>query len=72
LHFLLEFHTSKRDAELRQIFENNGIRVAFLEDYRIEKSKELADTHTVVLNYSGVDPTRLSEAIRRLCGDKVD
>lgn len=66
LHFLLEFHTSKRDAELRQIFENNGIRVAFLGDYRISDGGAEADTHTVVLNYSGVEPTALAAGLGRV------
>ena len=66
LHFLLELHTDRRDAELRQIFENNGIRVAFLGDYRISRDGSEADTRTVVLNYSGVEPSALVKGLGRV------
>ena len=66
LHFLLELHTEKQDAELRQIFENNGIRVAFLGDYRILQGGGETDTRTVVLNYSGVEPSALATGLGRV------
>ena len=65
LHFLLEIHTDKRDAELRQIFQNSGIRIAFLGDYCISRDERKADTHTVVLNYSGVEPAALAKGLER-------
>ena len=67
LHFLVELRTSRGDAELREMLAKSGIRVAFLGDYRIEKGTDPSETRTIVFNYSGVEPSRLSEAIRRLC-----
>ncbi len=66
LHFLLELHTEKSDANLREIFEKHGIRVAFLGDYRIGRLQGAEDSHTVVFNYSGVAPEALAAAIDRL------
>ena len=64
LHFLLELTVQKTDAELRELLEKVGIRVAFLGDYRIDGTHP--DTRTLVLNYSGVDPEALAQGIRRL------
>ncbi|MBE6702724.1 MAG: PLP-dependent aminotransferase family protein [Ruminococcaceae bacterium] len=67
LHFLVELKIDRSDGELRSVLEKGGIRVAFLGDYHIEKKEGKTDTHTIVLNYSGVEPERLAEGIRRLC-----
>ena len=64
LHFLLVINTHRSDEELRLIFEKARIRVAFLQDYRIDGNRP--DTHTVVLNYSGLDPADLQRGIKRL------
>ncbi|MBQ8357631.1 MAG: PLP-dependent aminotransferase family protein [Clostridia bacterium] len=61
LHFLVRINTQRSDAELRSVFEKNGIRVAFLGDYDIGGKR--SDTHTVVLNYSGVEPRELAAGI---------
>ena len=66
LHFLLEITTHRSDAALRQLLEKVGIRVAFLGDYYIDQ-KPHPDTHTLVLNYSGVDPRGLEQGICALC-----
>ena len=64
LHFLVELSVAITDEQLRDFFEKAGIRVAFLQYYRIDGAHP--DTHTLVLNYSGVDPEALAEGIRRL------
>lgn len=66
LHFLVEVKTDRGDEALRSILENSGIRVAFLGDYRIKKAENAPDTHTIVFNYSGVEPQQLACAIERL------
>ena len=72
LHFLVEIKTDRGDAALREMLAKSGIRVAFLDDYRIEKRTDPSETRTIVFNYSGVESSRLSEAIRRLCESKID
>ena len=66
LHFLMEIKSERTDTALREILLKNGIRVAFLEDYCIEHREKSADTHTLVLNYSGVEPQQLEQAIDTL------
>ena len=66
LHFLVQIHTTRTDRELRDLFEKVGIRVAFLGDYRIGQEQNAPDTHTLVLNYSGLDPAQLQAGIQRL------
>ncbi len=64
LHFLVKIKTDRTDAALRDLFARAGIRAAFLQDYRIDGKHP--DTHTVVLNYSGVAPDALAAGITRL------
>ena len=66
LHFLVEINSTRSDTELRSILSKIGIRVAFLEDYCIEKRKKGEGTHTLVLNYSGVEPEALKQMIEIL------
>lgn len=68
LHFLLELKTSKSDDELRHLAQKNGIRIAFLQDYRIEGDR--SDTHTLVINYAGLEPCDLQNAIQILFDEK--
>ena len=64
LHFLLEVHTNRPDEELRALLRKADIRAAFLQDYRIDGAHP--DTHTIVFNYSGVEPAQLAAGIQRL------
>lgn len=66
LHFLLELQTDRHDEQLRQLAQKAGIRVAFLQDYYIHDHAAPGDTHTVVLNYSGVTPEALADGIEKL------
>ena len=64
LHFLLEVQTHRSDEELRALLQKADIRAAFLQDYRIDGAHP--DTHTIVCNYSGVEPAQLAAGIARL------
>ena len=64
LHFLVEIDTPLPDEELRLLFQKAAIRVAFLQDYRIDGNRP--DTHTAVLNYSGLEPRDLRVGLERL------
>ena len=64
LHFLVEIDTPLPDEELRLLFQKAAIRVAFLQDYRIDGNHP--DTHTAVLNYSGLEPRDLQVGLERL------
>jgi len=63
LHFLLELRTEKSDGELALQAENLGLRLSFLSEYqKLEKS----DSHTLVVNYPGVDLEHLEPALKML------
>ena len=65
LHFLLRVDTNQNDTELTRAFEAAGIRVHSLGSYYHNGSPP-ADTHTLVINYSGLsdgDLPRLEAAL---------
>ncbi len=64
LHFLVEVKTARSDEELRLLAQKSGIRITFLQDYRIDGLRP--DTHTAVLNYAGLEPTALQEGLEKL------
>ena len=64
LHFLMEVRTEATDAELIRRAEQEGIRISCLSQYQLEAPGP--DTHTLVLNYSGVKPELMKEAVARL------
>lgn len=57
LHFLLRLDTEQSDDVLRSRAQSLGVRLAFLSDYAAVPSP--AYSHTLVVNYAGVDPARL-------------
>ena len=63
LHFLVKLHTDLSDAEIKQRAAEAGVLVRCLSDY----SETLADTATILINYSGIDLDRLPEALSRIC-----
>ncbi len=76
LHFLLTVRSPLTDEELTKAAAAQGVRVACLSDYWQQAAGEYpvplgtppaSGTHTFVLCYSGVQPDRLEEAVRRLC-----
>ena len=64
LHFLLRFHTEKKDTVLQQELADKGIRMRPLSDYYASETPKAA--HTFVLNYSGMEESVLPEAIARI------
>ena len=63
LHFLLELDTEKGDRELSALAEKRGIRLSFLSEYRRTGD---GDSHTLVVNYPGVDLEHLELALGQL------
>lgn len=64
LHFLLFVKTDLSDDELIRRAREKGINVSCLSQYYSEKSK--SKSHTLIINYSGIDPARMREAVERL------
>lgn len=64
LHFLLRLDTDLSDPELRRRAEALGVRLAFLSDYAAAPAPAYA--HTLVVNYAGLDPQHLEEAMALL------
>ena len=64
LHFLLRLDTPLSDDELRRRAELRGVRLRFLSDYAAEPVPAFA--HTLVVNYAGLTPEKLSEAVAAL------
>lgn len=64
LHFLLEADTKYSDEELVLRIAQQGIRISCLSSYFYDKRK--AKKHTLVINYSGMEPKRIEESVDRL------
>ena len=64
LHFLLRLKTSRSDEDLRRRGEALGVRLGFLSEYAALPSPTSA--HTLVVNYGGLEPAALPEAMALL------
>lgn len=64
LHFLLRLKTHRSDSALRQQAEQLGIRLGFLSDYAALPHPDFS--HTLVVNYAGLDPSQLKETMALL------
>ena len=64
LHFLLKVNTSLSDSELIQKAQEQGIHISCLSQYYTKKSA--GNSHTLIINYSGIHIQDVDEAIRRL------
>ena len=64
LHFLLRLDTARPDGEIRRQAEALGVRLGFLSEYEAIPSSRYA--HTLVVNYAGLEPARLEEAVALL------
>lgn len=64
LHFLLKLDTRQSDEELRARAESRGVRLAFLSDYAAVPDS--AYEHVLVVNYAGVEPSRLEDSMALL------
>ena len=63
LHFLLRLDTALTDRDLTGRLEAKGIRVKALSDYYHESQ---ADTHCLVVNYSGLKEEALERALEEM------
>ena len=61
LHFLLNLRTARSDQVLRARAEELGVRLGFLSEYAAVPDPAYA--HTLVINYAGLDGSRLPEAM---------
>lgn len=64
LHFLMYVDTTRSDEELIRAAASRGIRITCLSQYY--HGETVADSHAIVMNYSGVDPKTIPEALNRL------
>lgn len=64
LHFLLKVNTTLSDSELIQKAQEQGIHISCLSQYYTKKSA--GNSHTLIINYSGIHIQDVDEAIRRL------
>lgn len=64
LHFLMKINTQLPDEELMQRARRAGVRISFLSQYYHQPQQ--GAEHIAVINYSGVERSRIEEAIARL------
>lgn len=64
LHFLLHLETKQSDAVLRQRAESLGVRLSFLSEYTVRPTPHT--DHTLVVNYAGLEPEALADALALL------
>ena len=63
LHFLLEVDTPLTDAQLSAAAAARGIRLSCLSEYC---HRPTGESRTLLINYSGLDSSRIPEAVERL------
>jgi len=64
LHFLLKVNTPLSDDELIQNAAGQGIHISCLSQHYTEATKQ--NSHTIIINYSGIHIQDVEEAIQRL------
>ena len=64
LHFLLRLDTTEPDDALRDRAAARGVRLGFLSEYAAIPSPAYA--HTLVVNYAGLSPSALPDAMAAL------
>ena len=64
LHFLLRLETNRSDDQLRRRGETLGVQLGFLSEYAAVPNPAYA--HTLVVNYGGLEPAALPEAMALL------
>ena len=64
LHFLVKVNTAISDDELTQKAETQGIHISCLSQY--SAGENIGNSHTLILNYSGIQLPYVEEAIKRL------
>ena len=63
LHFLVRLQTEVPDAQLKAAAAERGIRLSFLTDFFADNQEAAADSHTLLINYSSLDPADLAEVL---------
>ncbi len=68
LHFLMELNTNLSDGDISKVAAREGIRVVCLSEFYHTKENLMSgmSDHILVINYSGLDPDVIEEAIERL------
>ena len=61
LHFLLRLDTRRSDEALKKRAQELGVRLGFLSEYAAVPDPSYA--HTLVINYAGLSPQRLDQAV---------
>lgn len=61
LHFLLRLRTERSDQELEEQAAALGVRLGFLSQYAAVEPERYA--HTLIINYAGLKPETLQEAV---------
>lgn len=64
LHFLMNIKTSLSDDTIIRRAEQEGLRISCLSQYYHKTA--LNAEHTIIINYSGIQPNKIEEAINRL------
>ncbi len=64
LHFLMHINTSLSDDTIIRRAEHEGLRITCLSQYYHKDA--LGSEHTLIINYSGIEPHKIQEAISRL------
>lgn len=64
LHFLLKLDTRLSDEALIEKAKQAGLHIACLSKYYYKPEKKME--HILVMNYSGLDPEKIPEAVKRL------
>ncbi len=65
LHFLMELDTERSDEEIVRAAAGEDLRVSFVSQYYY--AREGKRPHVLVMNYSGLEEGKVSEAVARLC-----
>lgn len=65
LHFLMELDTPRSEEEILRAAEEEGLRLSFVSQYYYNK-EEGRHARVLVMNYSGLEEEKLSEAVARL------
>ncbi|AQS59598.1 PLP-dependent aminotransferase family protein [Desulforamulus ferrireducens] len=70
LHFLMKVNTDVPDAKLIAAAKKAGIRIACVSTYY--HKEQANDSHTIIINYSGLEPAKIETAIQRLSESIVE
>lgn len=65
LHFLIKANTNLTDKELIENAKRAGLKITCLSQYYYNKS--IAIHHTLVINYSALQPETIPKAVKMLC-----